>query len=212
MARKSARLERAGALTPRDRMWAAIRQLNGPTMTGSIFSAAEIAHLSQQHHDTVQSYLQGLAAAGYIQLHEADRPHGRPLRALFQYHLVRDVGVDAPRVTGDGKPVTAGIINEQLWIAMRVCRGEFDCITLTQAVRDAGGQVSIRTVKTYVTFLTRAGYIAIAAASKPGKQARYRFNRTRNTGPRAPLITRAKEVMDANTGAVVWPPAEGAAR
>jgi hypothetical protein len=203
MARRPARLERAGALTPRDRMWSAIRALNGPTMTGSLFSAAEIAYLSQQHHDTVQSYLQGLAAAGYIERHEADRPQGRPLRALFQHHLVRDVGVDAPRVTTEGKPVTAGQANELLWTALKVLR-EFDCAALMQAVHDAGGNVSIRTVKTYVTFLTRAGYLAIAAASRPGTQARYCFNRAHNTGPRAPMITRDKEVMDANTGRIVW--------
>lgn len=205
MARKPARLERAGALTPRDRMWAAIRALNGPTMTASLFSPAEIALHSAQHIDTVLSYLQGLAAAGYIAQHEADRPHGRPLRVFFQYHLVRDTGVDAPRVTVEGKPVTAGLVNEQLWLAMRALRGEFDCLALAQAVRDAGGQVSIQTVKTYVTFLARAGYLGIFAASRPGTQARYRFNRARNTGPRAPLITRLREVIDANTGAVVWP-------
>jgi hypothetical protein len=153
----------------------------------------------------VLSYFRGLHAAGFLALADGTRPVGRPRREFFLYRLVRDTGVEAPRVTEDGKPVTAGEANELMWTAMKAWgSGVFDCNALMQAVRDAGGQVSIRTVKTYVTFLTRAGYIAIAAASKPGTQARYRFNRARNTGPRAPLVTRAKEVMDANTGELVW--------
>ena len=56
--RRPATLERAGALTPRDRIWAAIRAFG--TAGGIWFSVAEIMVLSEQRADTVLSYLTGL--------------------------------------------------------------------------------------------------------------------------------------------------------
>lgn len=205
MARRPARLERAGALTPRDRIWAAIRALRHATATGSLFSAAEVALLSGQHVDTVLSYVQGLVAAGFLSLHERNRPWGRPMRALHQLRLVRDVGVEAPRVTADGKPVTAGQGRQAMWDAMRSLR-EFDCRELTVAASTPRHAVSVEEALTYVRALCRAGYVAVSVTSKPGTQARYRFLRSKNTGPRAPITCRDKSVMDANTGETVLRP------
>lgn len=209
MARKAARLERAGALTPRDRMWSAIR-----TLSVRPFSAVEIQFIAnlwapvdgQSHLDSVASYLEGLSKAEPPYL---NRVRDDGLRSeLLLYELVRDVGVEAPRVTKEGKPVTQGLGNELLWGAMKALR-EFDHAELVAAVAEAAGKAGIsvsgETAKTYCTWLERAGYIALAAPATVGRsKARYRFNRARNTGPRAPLITKRKEVIDGNTGAVVY--------
>lgn len=207
MARKPARLERAGALTPRDRMWSAIR-----TISVRPFSPVEVQFLAnlrapadaQAHLDSVITYLQGLAKAQppYLELHADDGLRSE----LRQYRLVRDVGVEAPRVNAEGKPVTAGAANEQLWAAMKALR-EFDTAELAQCASQGEVRVSEETAKTYVRFLERAGYLAVVSAGLPGNyKARYRFNRAKNTGPRAPLICRDKSVMDANTGETVWTP------
>ena len=211
MARKPARLERTGALTPRDRMWAAIRELSVRP-----FSAVEIAWLAnlrapadgQSHIDAVQSYLEGLSRAQPAYL---DRSEDCGLRGeLKTYVLVRDVGVDAPRVTKDGKPVTQGLGNELLWQAMKPLK-EFDYVELVAAVAEraaaAGIVVSAETAKSYCTALERAGYLVLASAAVPGrgkKRARYRFVRSADTGPRAPLITKQKEVLDGNTNELKW--------
>lgn len=223
MARKPARLERAGALTPRDRMWAAIRALDmtPPEFAegGKLFSPVEVQFLvnlyapadAQVHVDTVISYLQGLAKAQppYVELCEDNRPAGRRRTELFLYFLKRDVGVEAPRVTAEGKPVTQGLANERMWAAMKVLR-EFNYAELVQAASDEAMHVSEETAKTYCKFLCRAGYLAVSAAAVSRKsKARYRFNRSKNTGPRAPLIARDKSVMDANTAQIVWKPNEG---
>ena len=219
MARRPARLERAGALTPRDRMWAAMRALavSRDPDTEAWFSPAEVHFLvnvrAEQpvHVDSVISYLEGLAKAEppYVALADGDRPAGRKRTELFLYRLVRDVGVEAPRVTRDGKPVTQGIGTERMWTAIKALR-EFDYLEIAQAATDESCTVRLEAAKTYLYYLERAGYVVLVSPCVRGaghwSKARYRFIRAKNTGPRAPLITREKEVMDANTGVVVWPP------
>ncbi len=229
--RKPARLERAGALTPRDRMWAAIRALQlTPTCSWSPVEVQFLANLKQAtdspacgdcdlpadcrvHVDTVRSYVEALSRARppYVELVLRDIPNGRKRRELWLWRLVRDAGVEAPRVTSDGKPVTQGAANERMWASMQVLR-EFDTLELAQAASGGGAAVSEETAKTYARFLERAGYLAIVQQARPWpnpQRARYRFIRSKNTGPRAPLIARDKSVMDANTGETVWTPTKG---
>lgn len=204
--RRPARLERAGALTPRDRMWAAIRGFG--SAGGVWFSVAEIMVLSDQRADTVLTYMVGLGKAGYI----ADAMEARTLpllarRELRRYRLVRDVGVEAPRVTADGKPVTQGIGRDQMWRAMRVLK-TFDWRELVLAASTERHPVAKDEAKTYLKFLARAGYLVVTRAARGGAAAaRYRFVRARDTGPRAPLVTADKSVMDGNTGELVFVPA-----
>ncbi len=207
MARKPARLERAGALTPRDRMWAAMRALSRSQSgeTNESFSPAEVMVLTQLHVDTVCTYFRGLAKAHppYLQLVNAHRPSGARRRECFRYALIRDVGVDAPTVTALGKPTEAGRGVQRIWTALKALK-EFDCSELSTVTTTNEHPVSVATVKAYVRYLARAGYVVLTAPSKPGMQARYRFLPSKNTGPRAPLLCRDKSVLDANTGTVVY--------
>lgn len=200
MARRPAHIERAGALTPRDRIWAAIRALGD----GATFSGAEVSMLSEVHVDTVMTYVAGLVAGGYVEMSATRRPAGKRNRPPFALlSLVRDVGVEAPRVSKDGKPVTQGRGREQMWTTLRVLRN-FNADELALAASTPEHVVSTEEAVYYVGALNKAGYLALTAPSKPGTKARFRFLRARNTGPRAPLIQRDKSVMDANTGEVVW--------
>lgn len=216
MARRAARLERAGALTPRDRMWAAIRALaaTDDTLGGcKLFSPIEVQFLanlrmaveSHVHVDSVADYLQALtkAAPPYVELCEDMRPGGRRRAELTLYFLKRDVGVEAPRVNKDGKPVTEGLAADQMWAAMKALRA-FDAVELAAAATTPAFTVRKQTARLYLWHLARADYVTRVAEAK-GTQARYRFNRGKNTGPRAPLVCRDKSVMDANNG-TVWRP------
>lgn len=198
--RRPAKLERAGALTPRDRMWAAIRVFG--TSGGVTFSVAEIMVLSEQRADTALSYLGGLAKAGYLADAGQAMPGFLKRRELRRYRLVRDCGVEAPRVDADGKPVTMGIGREQLWRAMRILK-DFDCHALAAAASTEAHLVTVADTKNYVKFLGRAGYLQVVRKSKGTIPARYRFVRVRDTGPRPPLVNRDKSVMDGNTGQIV---------
>ena len=201
--RRPARLERAGALTPRDRIWAAIRCFG----KDHVFSVAEIMLLSGQRDDTALTYLRGLEKAGFIRpgAPEGTPPTLRRRREFRRFALVRDVGVDAPRVTGDGAPVEQGAGREQMWRAVKVLK-DFDCRELAAAASTEPHPVSVEEVKTYARLLARAGYLQLTVRGGSHRAARYRFILSRNTGPRAPIVTRLKEVQDANTGAIVYDP------
>lgn len=198
--RRPARLELSGALTPRDRIWSVIRQF-GP---GATWSVAEVSLLSEQRVDTVLPYVRGLVAAGYLLAHDRVMATA-PTRELLQFHLVRDIGAIAPRVTHDGKPVTQGRGREQLWRAMRILK-RFSWRELQNAASTEEHVVAPAEAKTYITFLARAGYLS---QTKPARGAGadglrapavYVFNPSMNTGPRAPMVTKTKTVFDANTG------------
>ena len=221
MARRPARLERAGALTPRDRMWSAIRALQGDGTW--FFSPVEVHFLTNLrapqeahvHVDSVISYMEALSRAEppyVVRAVHLETPRtlqvGRKRSELHSYRMARDVGVEAPRVTSDGKPVTDGAANDQMWQAMKVLR-EFDYVDLAHSASTSAQAVSPQTAKTYLRFLERAGYVVVSKPSKGGTgatKALYRFNRARNSGPRAPLVCKDKSVMDANSGQVVYRP------
>jgi hypothetical protein len=226
MARKAARLERVGALTPRDRMWSAIRALGvsaDPSPQLTPFSSADVTFLANHrlpaenhvHIDSVITYLLGLsrAAPPYVKLIEGERPAGRRREALALYHLVRDVGVDAPRVTDEGRPVNDGACRDQLWGAIKALR-EFDRVELLAAASTPESAIRPDTARRYLYHLELAGYLRVAKDCVRGKGGvrsaiRYRFNRSMNSGPRAPIVCQDKSVMDANTGKIVFTPSKG---
>lgn len=204
MARQPARLERAGALTPRDRIWQAIRALAaGQECTD--FTPAEIMVMTGLHVDTVCTYFRGLrnARPPYLRL-VAKRPVGRQRRECFRYMLARDVGASAPGVAADGRQTNIGEANRLLWSSMKALR-VFTRSELVYASQSSGRRISMQAAASYLKFLRRAGYITIIVPSRPGSQARYRF--LKNTGPRAPLLCRDKSVLDANSGATMLKPA-----
>ncbi len=203
--RRPARLERAGALTPRDRIWAAMRGFG----VNNAFSIAEIMLLSGQSDNTAFPYVKGLALAGYL-VQDAPRPLDRPRRELQWYRLVRDIGAEAPRVDAGGQAVTQGRGRDQMWRAMKATR-EFDYRALALAASTEQHVVSVREAKAYCLSLKAAGYLQVVTPATRGAHPtpeRLRFVRTRDTGPRAPLITRERQVMDTNTGAIVYDPKE----
>lgn len=211
--RRPARLERAGALTPRDRIWAAIRRFG----VGAPFSVAEIMLLSGeradapldfangQRADTTLEYLRGLSRAGVLADGGA-RLVNRPVRELQWFRLVKDIGVDAPRVDRNGKPVTQGAGRDQMWRSARVLK-EFDYRDLAAAASTEAHPVSIEEAQTYIRFLKLGGYVRVARAATYGHHGaaeRLHFIKARDTGPRAPIVTRDKSVMDGNTGEIVF--------
>lgn len=206
--RRPARLERCGALGPRDRVWAAIRIFgSAPFPEAQEFSIAELMAMSEQRGDTVLPYVKGLEKAGYIEPAPRWLPDGR-VRARFmlrRYRLVRDVGVDAPRVDAHGRPVTGGLAQQQIWTVVRKKKEDFDWRDVHQG---CDVRMTVDTLKAYLAALERGGYMRVTAEARPRWPSRYRFIRARDTGPRAPLVDRDGRVIDGNTGAAVHEPKE----
>lgn len=202
------RLEPAGALTPRDAIWAAVRRFG----KGQSFSIVEISFMTGQHQDTIRSYLLALVKANILCWPVPTRPLHRPLQPLAHFALMRDVGVAAPRINSAGEPVTDG--RQQMWSIMRRARGAFNFRDIAFRASIEEHPVAPQEARDYIRHLALAGYLRLETprrADGPGQgadSARYIFLSARNTGPRAPVVTREKCVIDGNTGAIVFNPKE----
>lgn len=209
MARKPVDLV-AAAARPEGRqiMWQAMRKLRR-------FTIADIEGETRIKEGTIRTYVCGLHRAGYLDVvgkqdRSAYLTHVPGSYALSIYKLIRDVGIEAPRVTRAGAPVTQGRAREQMWRTMRVI-GEFSYRDLAMQATTEEQSILTTDAKDYVKHLYRAGYLALTVPDKRGNKpgtgapARYRLLPSKYTGPLPPQVQRVKQVFDPNLGKVVWP-------
>ena len=194
----------AGAQNDRDAIWAVVRRFAQHGLflasgrqtfefsVGDVRDALPVATSA----DKIRRYLGALTKAGYL-----ERIDGGPIT----YTLVNDVGVDAPRVRADGRPVTRGDGQTRVWRALHIGRGYITAVALAAQVSTPEAPVSVRSVETYLRKLHQAGYLQKQA----GWDLSYRLIPARYSGPRAPIIRRNKQVFDTNSGRVAWPTNEG---
>ncbi len=179
-------MRRTGRSYGRQAMWEAMRSAEGE------FSLREIALASHTDRTAVRSYASALEKAGIL---------GKRLCKVagrFQeagYFLVRDVGHEAPRVRRDGTLVPP-TIQDCMWRGAKMLR-RFTILDLVAAASREGAEVNEEHARDYLRNLVRAGYLAATTSG-------FVFLASRNTGPRAPMVTRLSTVFDPNLGAVVW--------
>jgi len=188
--RQPVHLEMKGGKSNRQRMWEAIRA------NAAGFTAYTVTHRASADETTVRSYLQSLLRGNYLEVIEGQRLSEQTLR------LVNDCGAEAPAVTREGKPSTAGKGTEAMWRTLRIL-GELDADELA-AQASIAVPTTRATAKAYLKWLARAGYVTLVSPSKPGLLARYRLANGKNTGPRPPMIQRIGQVFDPNLGQVVY--------
>ena len=177
----------------RSAIWAAIRSLKK-------FEVKDLpATISTR---TIKGYLTGLVKAGYVK-RLGQLKDGAGLWKAGLYELVRDVGPVAPRVRRDGKTPVAGAIQDQLWRTMKIIK-EFTAKDLAIHASTEQVNVSLSRSRAYCHYLMRAGYLAVIHAGAKGSPTVYLFMRSRNTGPRPPIVQQLGQVFDPNTNKVVW--------
>jgi hypothetical protein len=180
--RKPAHLEYAGGKSPRQRIWEKIRSYNGVT-----FALADlIGDLPGTiHKDTTRIYVHSLVAAGYLETEQGF------------YLLVKDNGVEAPRVRKDGTEVTQGRTQENMWRTLRSLNHTVSYFELASMASTPDHPVSPAFARDYLANLHKAKYV-----NQIGKK--YHLNPAMNTGPRPPMIQRISQIFDPNLGKVVW--------
>ena len=179
-------------VTGRDAVWSVIRQIGAD---GAHFTVTDIARVVVSGPDLIRDYLPRLVAAGIVGVVE---PGARGKAVI--YRLNRDCGVEPPRLTAEGAIDETPTDQERIWQAMKVLP-VFDARDLQAGT----GIVSAVSVRSYISMLARAGYLAVVEPATTRRLARYRLLRSRNTGPRPPVIRRGKVVFDPNLGRQVWP-------
>lgn len=174
-----------GGPGPRQRIWEQLRRKGRGTareLRGELTGAVPIA--------TVTSYLKALVAAGIVE-RDGDGP---------VYILIKDEGVEAPRVRRDGSRVTAGLAQEQMWRTLRMRGGVANARVLAMFASTRDVPIPERTAQRYLQALQTAGYTASVGTM------RYKLRHAWNTGPKPPMVCKLKVVFDPNLREVVWAP------
>lgn len=175
-----------GKESRRQKIWEEIRKQRE-------FTLDSLTTGSRTDRGTIRTYVVGLEKAGFIRVFdrkETDKPFVTTQFKTNCYVLEKDVGIDAPRVTRDGKILSADI-NQDLWRAMKILK-EF---SVTDLIASTTQKTTVDNVKTYCLFLTRAKYL---------KRNGSRFVFVKSTGAKAPRILRIKAVFDPNLNKVVY--------
>ena len=170
----------------REQVWPIIRSFDG-----CFFAFKQLLWETDMHETSVRAYLQLLIKAGFIE------------QSGYRYRLVKDNGIEAPRINSQGEVVTASSKSEAIWRSARIL-GEFDTRDIMTALTALEIPVSPAYVSDYLINLHKAGYIATIKESQPGKKARYRFVASRYSGPKPPKVQRSTAIFDANLQKVVW--------
>ncbi|XQM34227.1 MarR family transcriptional regulator [Cupriavidus sp. H19C3] len=205
MARKPATLEMKGGKSPRQRVWEAIRKLRKG------FTQPDVAEVVGGFESVTKDYITSLLRAEIIEVISEERV-GICVRRT--YRLVRDNGVEAPRIKRDGTPVVQGAGNESMWGTMHRMfeRKDFNFRELAAFASTAAHPISEETAKAYVQALAAAGYLNCTKPAVRGRNAapaRWTLIPRMFTGPRAPMIQRTNAVFDPNQGRVVWTDTKG---
>ncbi len=195
--RKPVHMEMVGGKGSRQRAWEAIRQAAGS------FTCYQIARKAKVDDETLYTYIRSLELGGYLKAAEGNQLR---FQSEKKYTLVRDNGIEAPRVDKKGNPVKQGLGNEAMWRSMRII-GDFNARELAAHASTSGVEVKDGTAKAYISALHSAEYLVVVSEAKTGRspvQARYRLAPNKYTGPRPPMIQRTKSVYDPNLAKVVW--------
>lgn len=177
----------------RQGIWQAIRKLH-------FFGLTVLADEARADRATVRTYVESLVKGGYLRIWvNAREASGQPK----EYELIKDVGVEAPRVKRDGSPCTQGAAREQMWRAMKLL-DSFTPRELALAASTDEHAVSDVDAADYARNLHKAAYLTLAQAATKRTQARYRFIRNRNSGPLPPQVQRLSSIWDPNLRMVVW--------
>lgn len=202
---KPVNLIAASSYSSQEVIWATVRKLKQFT------SADLICHIGNKHpvnDETVKSYLSRLLKGDYLAAEKGAYKGGC---CVYRYTLVKDTGIDAPRLTKDGKPSTQGLGREQLWRTMRII-GDFNYRDLVLAASTEHVQIAESEARTYIKHLHSAGYLVEIKPCERGrhpKPAVYRLLPSKFTGPKPPMVQRVKQVFDPNLNKVMYREAGG---
>lgn len=195
--------EYTGGKGPRQRIWEVIR-----TLSGSEWTRVQIAIAADVEANTVGTYLQALVKAGIIAI--IRRSEVNNLAETVHFRLLRDEGLEAPRLKRDGSRVTQGLAQESMWRTLRLMKGDTNARELAAHASTAANPVSLSAAEHYLTALNHGGYLICTQPGRSlgktgaGLPARWRLKPARNTGPRPPMVCRTKAVYDPNEDKVVW--------
>jgi len=178
-------------------IWQAIRQLKQ-------FTILDIEGVTRINIQTIRTYVSSLQLAGYLSKNEPNDTavnSGQFKRMIWI--LIKDPGVDAPRLDRNGAEVTRGRGRENMWRGIKVLK-QFTASELAGVASAGNVTVSVKDTRRYLSYLCKAGYLK--QEGKTNGEKRYTLIISRYSGPLPPIILRVSQLFDPNIGQVVWAP------
>ena len=194
-------IELAGLLTPRERIWATIRRF--AKRKPAQFTALEIQDecLPLVNHTTVRNTLAQFARTGHLSCQAGQLIPGRGNRRTEPlYALVQDQ-LEPPAYGRSGAAQARGLGTLAMWRAMKVLK-TFSAQELAQAASAGTVSVSPISARNYMLALAKAQLLQITAGAAGVARMQQRYRLVNWTGPKAPMFSSTKCVVDRNTGAV----------
>lgn len=151
-------------------------------------------HAGTPGKSNVRKYVYGWEKAGFVEK-ISDAP--------ITYRIKASDLVTAPSVNPSGIEFDREQAQEQMWRTMFIIK-EFSPLDLAVASTTEECRVSEGSARTYASILKSAGYLKLVS------RGRYRALQSRFTGPRPPAVKRVVQVIDRNTGKVVFQGGMGA--
>jgi DNA-binding IclR family transcriptional regulator len=183
-----------GGKPPRQHIWEAIRAINASPKELTTYA---VARKSNQDDQTVRGYFRDMEKAGIV---SKIRNVGR---FDAEWELLKDEGVEAPRITRSGKVSKYAAGAENVWRALRIL-GEFSAAEAAVAASVNGVSISEFGAHVYLSGLAKAGYVT-SRGGTPGVKTRFSLVPSRYTGPKHPIYQRDfHQVYDPNLDQVVW--------
>jgi len=185
-----ASLKPVGGFHKREQIWQQIRQQRARFSVNDLYFK-----LNNISRDAIRTYVNSLVAADYLS------PVTNQTPLLFT--LIKDCGVDAPKVRTDGSQVTLGQGNENMWRTMRILK-TFNWQDVQLVASTDSVTVTPKTARAYVEMLFKAGYLRCVSKGSAGIKAIYRINPSKIAGSQPPIIQRGGQLYDPNLGQVVY--------
>lgn len=193
MPRKPIEIETRSLLTPRERVWNAVRKLRKGFTVWSVQEACE----PMVNFGICRDYMRDLEKSGYIKCSKPSEIVRGNCRSRPEFDLVKNQH-EAPRLRR-GKETNAGIGNQAMWAAMKVLK-RFTSEQVAQAATLGDLTVSMHTATMYLHALSQSGHLALVKPGGHGVCAVYALKNY--TGPKAPALTSRRCVFDRNTGEI----------
>ncbi|WP_051283979.1 hypothetical protein [Desulforegula conservatrix] len=172
----------SAASNTRQKIWDSARELGE-------FTIMELRkHALVPGKSNVRKYIYGWENAGFIEK-ISEEPITYRLKAL-------DL-VAAPSVNSSGVEFDREQAQEQMWRTIFIIK-EFSALDLAVTSSTEECVIKEKYARTYASMLKSAGYL------KRNGLGRYRALQSKFTGPRPPAVKRVVQVIDRNTGKVVY--------
>ena len=171
-----------------DHYWSVIMDF---AMSGHSFTIQQIFDQSNTRMSEIKDFILRLVKAQII---EADSQVTQDGRSSYRV-LVKQSAT--PKVRRDGTVIHGVSKQQAIWNYMRSEAGRLGFTAQDINVWQRAGEdcIKVEAIKSYIRLLFKAGYLLEVEKGRPGKFGTYRLQHHMNTGPKPPIILRARRIV-----------------